>query len=94
MTTKPRRPGAPSRPIKDLDATGKLLRQIRGERTLEEIATLVAHQGKPRSADWWHDKETGRREVSLSDLRAIAKGLRLTWTIDAAGKVGFAREGE
>jgi transcriptional regulator with XRE-family HTH domain len=78
MHAKPRRPGAPSRPAKELPPIGKLLRKLRGE--LLTIADAADRCGL--SASSWHNKEIGLREVSIADLQAIAKGFGVSWKID------------
>lgn len=78
MNAKARRPGAPSRPLKELPTIGKSLRNLRGSLTLaaasEKCGTTVA---------WWHNREIGRNEASVSDLKKIAKAFGIAWRIDS-----------
>lgn len=80
MTTKPRRPGAPARPPKDLPPLGRELRKLR-----ESLALTMADAAAKcaMSAQRWHDKETGKRAASIEDLQAIAKGFGVAWKITA-----------
>ena len=80
MTTKPRRPGAPSRPAKDLPPFGRELRAIRGALSMSDAAAKCG-----RSGDWWYGKETGRIAVSIDELKAIASGFGVSWRTDGDG---------
>jgi transcriptional regulator with XRE-family HTH domain len=78
---KPRRPGAPSRPTKELPPLGKLLRKLRTER-LPPLTIAQAAERCGLSSSSWHNKEIGLREVSIADLQAIAMGFGVAWKID------------
>lgn len=77
MNAKARRPGAPSRAAKELPPLGKALRKLRGSLIIaaaaEKCGTTVA---------WWHNREIGRNEASVSDLQRIAKAFGVAWKID------------
>jgi hypothetical protein len=77
MTPKKRRPGAPSRPAKELPLIGKILRTLRGSASMESAAEKIG-----KSGDWWHFKEIGRTSLNFDDLQAIAAAYGFTWTID------------
>jgi hypothetical protein len=68
VAAKPRRVGAPARPLKDLPPIGKLLRGIRGELSVQAAAARLG-----RSKNWWHNREVGTNAVTVDDLQAIAK---------------------
>ena len=72
------RRGVVARPIKDLLPIGRTLRKLRGE-----LSTADAGAKCGRSGDWWHDKEVGRRELSLADLQAIAAAFGVVWRVEA-----------
>ena len=78
MTPKAQRPGAPSRPPKELPPIGKALRKLRGSLTLAEAAAKCG-----ATVPWWHNREIGRNEASVADLQLIAKAFGVVWTIDA-----------
>ena len=69
--------GVVARPIKDLPPIGRTLRKLRGE-----LSTADAGAKCGMSGDWWHDKEIGRRELSLADLQAIAAAFGVAWRVD------------
>lgn len=78
MTAKARRPGAPSRPPKDLPPLGKALRKLRGTLTLAEAAAKCG-----TTVAWWHNREIGRNEAAVADLQLIAKAFGVVWRIDS-----------
>lgn len=77
MNAKARRPGAPSRPPKDLPPLGKALRKLRGTLTLAEAAEKCG-----ATVAWWHNREIGRNEAAVADLQLIAKAFGVAWKIN------------
>lgn len=75
--TKTKRPGAPSRPPKELPPLGKALRKLRGSLTLAEAAEKCGV-----SVAWWHNREIGRNEAAVADLQLLAKAFGIVWRID------------
>ena len=78
MNAKARRPGAPSRPPKELPPLGRELRRLRGALTIAEAAAKCG-----ATVPWWHNREIGRNEALISDLQLIAKAFGAAWSIDA-----------
>lgn len=78
MAPKARRPGAPSRPPKELPPLGRELRKLRGTLTLAEAADKCGV-----SLPWWHNREIGRNEAAVADLQLIAKAFGVVWRIDS-----------
>lgn len=76
MTTKPRRPGAPSRAAKELPPLGKALRKLRGT-----LAIAAAAERCGATVAWWHNREIGRNEASVGDLQRIAKAFGVIWEV-------------
>lgn len=68
--------GRKPRPENQLPPIGRLLRRIRGKLTLAEAAGKLGLEDR-----WWHRREIGKNEVTVDDLRLVARAFGVRFVV-------------